>query len=219
MLGNPGSGKSTVSRYIVDYIVQQQNGWSANYINDYSLLYEKFRADFHHKRFHKTVHNGFLVYDLSLYDEVLREIELNFQSSSGYIGLTVIEFARYNYRDALKNFSRDFISSAYFLFLDVDIKVCRKRVRERVKSHELGDDTGDDHYVSNEVLRSYIDEINQQYLAHDFKVEYEIPDDKVKIIRNEGSLLDITGEVNGFIDLIFQQEAIPSPPPRNRTNK
>src|SRR5437588_11704497 len=78
VLGSPGSGKSTVCRYIVKYIREQYQDLSAKHINDYDILYQMFRDykdDSEQKRFIATAHDGFVVLDPTVYNDALKDVE------------------------------------------------------------------------------------------------------------------------------------------------
>lgn len=74
VLGLPGSGKSTVARYIKAYA--KNIGRSAPHFNDYDILCIIFQADDGHKMFSPTEQNdGFDVFDFSVLDIVLEKLE------------------------------------------------------------------------------------------------------------------------------------------------
>src|SRR3954453_6069227 len=75
LLGLPGSGKSTISRYILKYMQRYHDEYSATRICDYDILYQMFKDDPNHKSFYPTLHNGFYVKDLSMYDFALKKLE------------------------------------------------------------------------------------------------------------------------------------------------
>src|SRR5437588_3452056 len=102
ILGLPGSGKSTVSRYIDDYVKKQHKDWSTKPFNDFDILHRMFLTDTEGK-FRPTNYNGFDVLDLSVFDEALRQMK---KIASSYIQtgknaeLIVFEFACNDYNGA-----------------------------------------------------------------------------------------------------------------------
>jgi adenylate kinase family enzyme len=206
ILGLPGSGKSTTSRHIVDYVKYQHKVQSAQSINDYEILFEMFEADTDHKRFKPTEeHNGFDVIDLAVCDIALKKIEvktIDIIYNEKSPKLIVIEFARNNYDQAFKQFSYDFLRDAYFLFLDANIHTCKQRIRDRVANPQ----TKDDHFVSEYIFDSYYNKNNSHYLFSSLKTDYGIDGTKVKGVNNNGQFEDILDKINEFIDLIIGQE-------------
>jgi len=205
VLGLPGSGKSTISRHIANYVKYRHKKQTTEHINDYEILYEMFRADIHHKQFRPTEHDGFDVIDLSVFDNALQQIEskaLDVIYNEKSPRLIVIEFARNNYGQAFTQFSYDFLRDAYFLFLDANIHTCKERIRDRVANPQ----TKDDHFVSEYIFESYYNKNNSHYLFSSLKTDYGIDNTKVKDINNNGQFEDILGKIDEFIDLIFEQE-------------
>src|ERR1700693_2531710 len=134
VLGLPGSGKSTVSRYIVDYLRKYYDGFIATRISDYDILYDMFLEDSDHKHFYPTEHNGFYVKNPSKYDAALKKLEREVENHNiAKNEFVIIEFARNDYLRAFQIFSEAFLQNAYFLFLDVDVEVGMRRVKDRVK--------------------------------------------------------------------------------------
>ena len=46
--------------------------------------------------------------------------------------IVLIEFSRNDYEKAFQQFSREFLQDAYFLYLNVDLEICKRRIRERI---------------------------------------------------------------------------------------
>jgi gluconate kinase len=108
--------------------------------------------------------------------------------------LIMIEFARNNYREALKSFAPDFLQNAYFLFLETDIDTCVCRVRN-CAVHAI---KTNDHFVSEEIIRTYYayDDIPQ--IVVNLKRDYGIEEQRVKVINNTQGSLKFFKEVNEF---------------------
>jgi len=176
ILGLPGSGKSTISRYIVDYVQKQHRRWSPSRLNDYAILHEMFLADTKHEKFRPTEkYDGFDVLDFSLFDTALSVIDTALKEmekrakeairASDKVDLILIEFARNDYRRAFAQFNDDFVRDAYFLYLKAKIPICKLRVRARVADPH----TEDDHYVSEEIFKSYYHKNNAHQLYSSLK--------------------------------------------------
>src|SRR6266496_4545944 len=200
VLGRPGSGKSTAARK-VNYLLGQY-GWSVRHVNDYEILYEMFLADTQHLRFRPTEHNGFDAIDLAVMDNVLEEVEKRARNNLLEVNAVTIEFARNDYRKALKQFTPAFLKSAYFLFLDADIETCLRRVHERVERSTSGDDHPS---FSDDLFRSYYDKENREYMIHRLQKEFDICK-QVKVINNTGPFEDFVTHVEQFANTILEQE-------------
>ncbi|HSW88558.1 MAG TPA: hypothetical protein VLG12_05345 [Candidatus Saccharimonadales bacterium] len=169
LLGRPGSGKSTASRYLVKIFKNKK--LEIERINDFPLLKEMFLADREQKRFVPTEEGGFNATDFAVFDEVLQDIESNVSRKIyGDISFFTIEFARTNYKEALQQFSKDFLSTdSYVLFLDAGMETCLYRVRERVAHPK----TADDHTsFSEDKFRKHYRYDNRQYMEYGFKKEF-----------------------------------------------
>jgi adenylate kinase family enzyme len=210
VLGHPGSGKSTVSRYIERYTKQKYaDYWSTSRINDYSILSDMSKHDTKHKRFQLTEHEGFIVHDLQKYNQALKKLERKALkkvketqvSSPSQKKLLVIEFARKNYHEALENFNASFLQDAYFVFLDVDIQTCINRVHHRINNQR----SPDDHFVHESILESYRDLYPRYYINSNLAVDFSLPKDRIIIINNNGAEEDFEDQMNRFIDFIFEQ--------------
>jgi thymidylate kinase len=208
ILGLPGSGKSTVSRYIDDYLKKQHKDWFTTRINDYDILYKMFKADTEGKFGSTKNHEGFDIFDLSVFDTALGEMEEEARHlipTMKSTALITMELARNDYIQSFKQFKRDFLQDAYFLFLTADIKICKKRIIDRVANPK----TEDDHFVSGYIFEAYYDKTDRDdglRLSANLQIEYGINDQKIKIIENNGPFQDILETINQFIDFILKQE-------------
>ena len=200
ILGLPGSGKSTVARYITTYVRDRQ--WSTNHINDYAILYRMFQEDTEGKQFKPAGHGGFDVHDLTVFDTALQRLERQvspYFSSPKSDEIILIEFSRKDYQKAFRQFSSAFLQGAYFLYLTVDIKTCKRRIRERI-AHPL---TPDDHFVSDYIFREYYNEDNGQDIPHILEGAFVIDKQRAMVINNSGSLKEASPKINSFVDFII----------------
>jgi thymidylate kinase len=210
ILGLPGSGKSTVFRHIENY-VKKQHRKSIRRISDYEILYGMYVSgklkNEDERKFEETEeHNGFDIKVFSVLDDSLKiiyEKAKKLSEPSSKEELIVIEFARKDYKQAFWHFNNhDFFRDAYILYLDVDISTCQQRVNKRVLNRK----TLDDHFVSERIFNSYYQEDSKHYIISGFREDYEIDEDRVKVLDNKGSEKDFVLEVNQFIDFILVRE-------------
>ena len=202
ILGRPGSGKSTASYLIAG--LAWERGWSVVRIRDYEILWRMYQADTEHKQFYPARYNGFDVLDFSVLDTALEEVEKRAQRYTPFedrYELIIIEFARDDYGEALKLFSRDFLQNAHFLFIETDVEICIERIYKRVTYHL----TADDNFVSDYVLRNYYYKDNRQYILSGLRRDYGI-NKQVELIDNVGSLHEFFDRVRGFAEQMFEQE-------------
>ncbi len=99
ILGLPGSGKSTVSRYISSYAGDRL--WSTTHINDFAILYEMFLEDTQGKfKPADAEYGGFDVLDLAVFDTALKKLERKVRahiSTAPLEDVILIEFSRNDY--------------------------------------------------------------------------------------------------------------------------
>jgi gluconate kinase len=200
VLGCSGSGKSTVSRYI-SMSVRDRN-WSAHFINDYEILYQMFLDDTDCKQFRPADYNGFDVLEMSVYDAALDELNKQVREltkGARENEIVIIEFARWEYSKALKHFDNDFLLTAHFLFLDVDIKTCKQRILERITQPQ----SLDDHFVPNDVIECFGQASCKHYIESGFKLDYGINDDRILILDNNGPIEGNAHRIEQFVDTIL----------------
>jgi len=216
VLGRPGSGKSAAFRQIVKNIDQKHKDWSAIHFNDYEILQELFlfeklfQSDAKPRKFQAREHGGFDVLDFSVLDKALKELEKKVRSryskKNNKDEIIVIEFARDDYGKALEQFSSSFLKDSYFLFINSDINTCIQRVNNRV-THPA---TVDDHFVSEDIIRSYY---KRQRIPFKLRrvdalniTKVQVITSRMRIINNRGSHQDYAKKINRLINSIIKQE-------------
>lgn len=188
IMGLPGSGKSSAARAIQS--IANQLGWNVRHFCDYYILYEMYQLDQKRGegRFRPTDYDGFDVCDSGAFDEVLEKALKKVNSTAldwieekdNINKLCIIEFARDDYSEALKFFDKRLLPpyDTYFLFFDADIPACIKRIHDRVAKPDA-ERTLDDHFVSEDILDSYYQRDNRDYL--------HINRDNLHVIHNTGN--------------------------------
>jgi adenylate kinase family enzyme len=204
ILGLPGSGKSTVARYIMMYT--RDKGWEPIHFNDYGILQDMFLADSEHKQFKSADHGGFDIIDLNAFDIALKSLKQQVDehiSSAKSEEIILIEFSRNDYQRAFHQFSDEFLQDAYFLYLDAELDTCKPRIRDRVTKPTYNDD----HYVSDYIFDAYYQGDNGRCLSNILKKDYKINQQRVLVIDNNCSLEGVSKEIDSFIDSNFVFES------------
>jgi thymidylate kinase len=115
----------------------------------------------------------------------------------------LIEFSRNDYQRAFQQFSEAFFQNAYFLYLNVELETCKRRIRERI-THPT---TPDDHFVSEYIFKAYYNRDNGQYLPSILEREYKLDKERVLVIDNDCSLEEASNRIKPFIDAIIDLES------------
>ncbi len=191
ILGRPGSGKSTVARYITK--LAQHEGWASTFYYDYDILYRMFQAELHkffcpQQHFEPIDHNGFRVIDFSVLDPALNIVQKRataaLKDCNPYTQrLIVIEFARDNYIQALRQFDPAFLQDAHFLFLDADVNICIQRIHDRV-AHP---DSIYDHFVSDDIITGYYQKDSTPDMIRALVDEFALDKQKMRHVEAYGS--------------------------------
>jgi len=197
ILGLPGSGKSSMARYIATYL--EDKNWESTRFSDHVILQRMFLADSEHKQFRPADHGGFDILDLDVRDIALQRLEQAVNqhfSSARQEGIVLIEFARNDYQRAFQQFSREFLQDAYFLYLDANIETCKRRIRERI----INPSTGDDFFVSEYIFATYYNKDDGRSIPQILERDYGIDKQRVEVIDNNGLISDSVALVNQFVD-------------------
>ena len=208
LMGLPRSGKSTVAYHIAEYVKGYHKNRSVHHMSDYDILYEKFQHDGERKYFTPIEKGGFNIHNFEILDIALEELKQKADILMQRVAqgdLLILEFARNDYSRAFKLLSSSFIRDAYFLFLDVNVEICKERNRARITHKSEG--MPDDHYVSEDIFNIYYYTDDKQSIASGVKADYGIDDCRVEIIDNKGPLQDIEVRVYQFVDLILKGKA------------
>jgi len=199
VLGLPGSGKSSVARYITAYL--ENKNWKSTRFSDHVILQEMFLADTEHKQFRPADHGGFDALDLDVIDIALQRLEQKVNQHllpAKQEEIVLVEFARNDYQGAFQQFSHEFLQDAHFLYLNVNTETCKRRIIERIANPS----SEDDFFVSEYIFNTYYNKGNEQSVPQILEKDYGIDKQRVKVIENNGSLDDIVAEINEFVDTI-----------------
>jgi adenylate kinase family enzyme len=201
VLGRPGSGKTTAIQELHNRA--HYRAYSALSIDDYDILSRMSQEDTLHEKFRATEYGGFDVLDHSVFDTALEALEKQVQTAlhTEKDGIITIEFARNDYRQALRRFSPDFLQDAYIFFVEADLHTCIQRIHERItKPTQLRQ-----HFVSNYIMQTYYSKDNWTYVTDDLKTEYNIYK-TVATFYNTGSITSLIERVHEFAEHLFAQE-------------
>lgn len=211
VLGLPGSGKSTASRYIE--MLAHSYGWTVYRLQDYKILYDMFLAEKGKKiRFSSTLHHGydgFDVHDHSVLDDALKELVRQLQEnerSSETNKVNIIEFARDDYCKALEFFTTRSLIDALFLFIDAEIEICKQRIKARIANPQ----TPDDHYISEYTFEAYYSRDSRQYstlTATFLRNRFSVGEEKVKVVDNTDGVSKqvFLAQINNFITPVLHK--------------
>ncbi len=205
ILGMPGSGKSSIARFIQAYA--EVKHWIArSHYNDYEILHSMFENDSACKQFRPADGGGFDVIDLTAFDTALQKLEEIVKKDASPAHreeVVLIEFSRADYQRAFRQFSKAFLQNQYtfFLYLDTGLDICKQRIKNRVTDPRYADD----YPVSDYIFEKYYHQDDGELLPDMLAQEYQIEREQVKIIKNNGPLEVVAAEIRAFIDFIISE--------------
>ncbi|MFC2091289.1 hypothetical protein ACFLTD_00770 [Elusimicrobiota bacterium] len=166
MLGRPGCGKSYLYKNVISTALHQKGVKHIEKIDDFPILEELLGKDREFKK-HVREDGGFRVTDWSIIDDVLKEIDdrLINKSSEGCVFL--VEFARSDYRKAIRNFSEEVREKSLLLYIWAPYDVCAADNLNRYeKSTHDSEKSVDDHIVPIELMETYYknDDLEEIYI-------------------------------------------------------
>jgi adenylate kinase family enzyme len=185
LLGRPGSGKSTVRRYVTK--IAQHQFLSPCPITDYKILRNMCIADLFHTRIRPTEFGGFEVLDFSVLDTALHIIERRVEKALKrhpfeLPRIAIIEFARSDYLQALSRFDPDFLKAAHFLILESDVDTCLNRIDRRIRCREFDDDT----FVPVNIMEDYYQEDNTPDKVRELQEAFGLNDQQIQLMSTDG---------------------------------
>ena len=195
ILGLPGSGKSSIARYISAYV--RDRGWKCDHLNDYRILRRMYKDDIKGEQFKPAAHDGFDVLDLTVCDNALKTLASEVQNyNTQEQKMLLIEFSRNDYRSAFRNFDQSSLQDAYFLYLNTTIDICKERIKERI----INPTTEDDYFVSDYIFNAYYNQDDGRCIPDILVRDFQIEDSRVKIINNGCSLEEASEDMAPFIN-------------------
>jgi energy-coupling factor transporter ATP-binding protein EcfA2 len=222
VLGNPGSGKSTVVQSIkrlIDQHIINANGCEHN--NDYIILQHMHKQEQEKRdglsRFKTEPHGGFCVTDIQAFDEALQLLERQIEEQArrrlvscaellpadNTTFLIVIEFSRNDYERAFRQFHPAFLQDAHFLYLDTHLEVCKHRIIERIQKPE-DQKTADDYYVPDTIFNEYYNKDAESSLFF-FLEEQHIGRERLLLLsNNEDSPNPMLPKIQAFLDSLVR---------------
>jgi hypothetical protein len=185
LLGKPGSGKSTVRRYITK--IAQHEFWSPYPISDTKILQNLCAADHGHIHIRPAEFGGFEVLDFSILDNALKIIGGRVEKAlerheSDRPRIAIIEFARSDYVQALSQFDPAFIKDAHFLILESEVDTCMKRIYERTRCPEFADDT----HVPVNIMTGYYQVDVTQETVRQLQDTLGLSCHQIQLLRTDG---------------------------------
>ncbi len=191
LLGRPGSGKSTVARFIDGLAHREQ--WSSAIYSDYKVLQGLFLSEQHkpicnHELFHPSEYGGFDVQDFSVLDTALKIVQHKAEVTirkcePSTPKIVIFEFARDDYVHALEQFDPAFLKDAHFLLLDAEINTCIERIYRRA----LRPKSEDDGFVSEKIVTGYYQEGSTPKTLIQLQEAFDLNEQNMQFIESIGS--------------------------------
>ncbi len=184
LLGRPGSGKSTIRRYITK--LAQRQFLSPYPIYDYKILHNMCMTDLSHTRIRPTEYGGFEVLDFSILDTALHVIERKVEKALNrhlleLPRIAIIEFARNDYLQALSQFAPDFLQDAHVLILESDVDTCLDRIDRRIKYPEYEDDT----FVPANIMEEYYQNDSTRDNVREIQETFGLNNRQIQLMRTD----------------------------------
>lgn len=187
LLGRPGCGKSVVYNLLTSRMREEGLGREFMRIDDYPILKELMDQDTDFKK-HILVEGEFQITDLSVYDDVLEEINRRLKGLRKPDRVIFVEFARRSYVDALEKFDREVLDRSLVIYIYCPFELCLKRNKERF---ERGGKTVDEHIVPEDKMKEYYlhDDYEELFLRSEEELQKRAPA-QIVVVRNDGEGLE-----------------------------
>ncbi|HSW87694.1 MAG TPA: AAA family ATPase [Candidatus Saccharimonadales bacterium] len=211
LLGRSGSGKTTVASYIKDML------GDVFHSGDYLILHDMYMkddgnlfepADPFRPDLGFNIKNPMTspVWDMAL-KKMEQETQLRIQRNEAIRKdeHIILEFARRDHIEALKQLSHGFLQNSYFLFVEASVPTAIERIHKRVENKG-------EHYIREAIISGYFGLDNYPFMEG-----CQILGQKVTCIRNEGlSEEELREKTNTFVESISpsygKEGSITSPP-------
>lgn len=185
VLGRPGSGKSTVCRYLSEKM-------PAQHLAGFPILLEMFgQEQYRHYFLPHERYGGFVIIDDAIWpimeQEMAQRANLLFQELQGCL---LIELVRGCYEKSILYFSEMIRQSAYALYLNMPLALCQERIAARVASDEE-----DRHATPPEFIARHC--IEQHLPGTDV-----IPAERLIHLDNTGSREQLYAQLDRFLEIL-----------------
>lgn len=185
VLGRPGSGKSTVRRYITK--LAQHQFWSPYSTSDHKILQAMCAADRTQTRIRPAEFGGFEVLDLPVFDDALDIMQHRVKKAlekyeSELPRIAIIEFARSDYVYALSRLDPTFLKGARFLILESDLDTCMDRIFARTRCRQSEDDI----FVPVNIMEDYYQTNSTPDTIRDLQKAFGLESHQIQFIRSDG---------------------------------
>lgn len=204
ILGLPGSGKSTVARFITELLLKA--GLIVIYRNDFEILNQMYENDrdglFKHPEDGDPgvfdVRNiGAFNIALKRLEEVVREAINKYGQEAFYI----IEFSRNDYELAFSLFDDSgLLADAHYIHLDTTVEKCQERIRQRATDPACEND----YPVSDYIFKEYYHSDDGKFLP-EILIPYGVDVSHAYTIPNNGDFEVIAPRVIEAVSLMFDQ--------------
>jgi adenylate kinase family enzyme len=148
LIGRPGSGKSTVAKAIQGALKSDASFGSVVWLSDVDYLWRAFRAE-NDERAERMDEGGYFVKDPTLFHEALEDLAERARRRRKGVAVTILEFSRQNYLEALRVLAGKGVEPDIVVYLDVSLETALHRNKQRSLASR-----GDHHYVSEREMRT-----------------------------------------------------------------
>lgn len=199
VFGRPGGGKSTIAASIMQKVGDTKPIFHGG---DYSILFDMYMKD--NGRFFEPADPfrpdlGFNIKNpmaSPVWDIALKELEIQTRQkmrdneTMGRDELVILEFARRDYREALQQFSPEFLQNSHFLFVEASVPTSIQRIHKRAEKNG-------EHFMGDNIIAGYYGLDNSPFMEG-----YEPTlGQTVACIWNDGLSKEELGErVNNFVE-------------------
>jgi adenylate kinase family enzyme len=145
LVGRPGSGKTSVAVALKRSLTGARLPMAIAHLSDLEYVRRAFNES-QSTRFQATDDGGWFITDPSLYDEAAKDLALRVKAAQTTNDLTLVEFARKSYADAIRIMADQGVSPDLIVYVDVPFTTACERNKARFAM-------GTGHYVSDKEMR------------------------------------------------------------------
>lgn len=198
LLGRPGCGKSVVYDRLVERLRQEGLGEDFMRIDDFPILREIVKRDKDFKR-HVPSEGEFHITDLSVYDDVLREINRRLKGLRRPGRVVSVEFARGSYSQALKFFDDEVMTRSLIVYIYCPFDICINRIERRSKG--FSPEALDAHMVPRKKMEELYraDDYEELFLKSEGELRKASPARIVAVKNDADGLEGLRGELEKVV--------------------